>query len=60
MELKKPHPSKLVGGAEMQNGLVPHPHVFDTNSGGISREQGVPDPHKDPQPRALVPGRKVP
>ena len=23
-ELKKPHPSTLVGGAQTQNGLVPH------------------------------------
>ena len=30
-ELKKPHPSKLVGGAEMQIGLVPHTSVVDKN-----------------------------
>ena len=46
MELKKPHPSRLVGGAEIQNGLVPYPHVVDKNLGEISQEQGVPAPHQ--------------
>ena len=36
MELKKPHPSRLVEGAQTQNRLVPHPYVVDKNSGGIS------------------------
>ena len=36
MKLKEPHPSRLVGAVEMYNGLVPHPHVVDKNSGGIS------------------------
>ena len=27
-ELKKPHPSRLVGGVQTWNGLVPHPHVW--------------------------------
>ena len=35
-ELKKPHPSRLVGGAQMCSGLVPHPCVLDKNLGGIS------------------------
>ena len=26
----------------MQNRLVPHPHVVDKNSEGLSRDQGVP------------------
>ena len=47
MELKKPHPSRLVGGPHMQNRLVPHPSVVDKNSGGISWEQGVPAPTPD-------------
>ena len=42
MELNKPHPSRLVGGAETQNRLVSHPYVVDENSEGISQEQGVP------------------
>ena len=42
MELKKPHPSRLLrGGAQTRNGLIPHPHVEDKNSRGISWEQGV-------------------
>ena len=51
MELKKPHPSRLVGMAETWNGLVPHPHVVDKNTGGISQERGVLDPHQGPQPK---------
>ena len=38
-KLKKPHPSRLAGGGEMRRGLVPHPHVVDKNSGGISWEE---------------------
>ena len=38
-KLKKPHPSKLVGGAQMWNRLVPHPRVVDTNSGGHLRSE---------------------
>ena len=34
----------------MWNGLDPHPHVVDKNSGGTSWEQGVPAPHQDPSP----------
>ena len=40
-ELDKPHPSRLLGGAEMWSQLVPHAHV-DKNSGGISWERGAP------------------
>ena len=29
MELKKPHPSRLVGEAEAWNGLALHPHLVD-------------------------------
>ena len=46
-ELKKPHPSRLVGGAQTRNRLVPHPRVVDEVSGGLSWSQ----------PRVLVPGR---
>ena len=60
MELKKPRPSRLVGGVETQNRLVSYSHVVDKNSEGISQEQGVPAPHQDPQPRVPVPGREVP
>ena len=49
-ELKKPHPTRLVGGAHMQSRLVFHPHVVDKNSGGISWEQGVPAPHQGHSP----------
>ena len=48
MEFKKSHPSRLVGGKETQNGLVPDLHVVGKNSGGISEEQGVPAPHQAP------------
>ena len=37
-ELKKPHPSRLVGGVQMLDGLVPHPCVVDKNLGGLSQE----------------------
>ena len=30
-ELKKPHPSRLIGGAQMWNEMVPHRHVVDKN-----------------------------
>ena len=43
-ELKKPHASRLVGGAETPNRLVLYPCVVDKNSGGISQEQRVPAP----------------
>ena len=38
MELKKPNPSTLVGGAQTRNRLVPHPRVVGKNSGEISWE----------------------
>ena len=58
-KLKKPHPSRLVGGAQTQNGLVLHLFLVDKNSGGISQEEGVLDPHQAPQLRVPVPGRQV-
>ena len=48
MELKKPHPSRLVGGAPIWNGLFPHPHVVDKTLGGISQEQAGPPPLQAP------------
>ena len=42
MELKRPHPSGLVGGVEMQNGLVSQPRVVDTNLGGGHLRMGSP------------------
>ena len=56
IELKKSHPSGLVGGTQTQNGLVPFPHVVDKNLGGISQEQGVQAPNQAPQPRVPEPG----
>ena len=50
MELEKPHPPRLVGGAQMAYGLVPHPRVVGKHSGGISRERGVRAPHQAPSP----------
>ena len=47
-ELKKPHPSRLVGRVDTWNELVQHPHVVDKNLGGISWEQGVPAHHPAP------------
>ena len=41
MKLKKPLPSRLVGGVETWNRLVPYPRVVDKNPGGISRVWGV-------------------
>ena len=38
MDLKKLYLSRLVGGVEMWNRLVPHPCVVDKNLGGISQE----------------------
>ena len=38
MELKKPHPSRVVGGAQVRNGPIPHPHVVDKNWEVISWE----------------------
>ena len=58
MELKKPHPSKLAGGVETQNGLVPYPCGVDKNFGGISQEQGVPAPQQAPQSGVPVPQNK--
>ena len=60
MELKKPYPSRLVGGVQMQNRPVPQPHVVDKNLGRIYREQGVPAPHQDPWSRVPVPERLSP
>ena len=40
--LKKPHPSRLVGVSDMWNGLVPHPCVVDKNLRGISQEESHP------------------
>ena len=60
IELKKPHPSKLVGGVQMQNGLVPHSHMVDTNLGGVSPDQGIPAPQQASQHRVPVPRRQVP
>ena len=56
MELKKPHPSRLVGGAKMQmwNRLVPHPRVVDKNSGGKSQgAPGITAPYQAPKPRKI-------
>ena len=58
MELKKPHPSRLVAGVKMQNELVPHLCMADKNLGGISQEQGVPTAHQVPKPRVPVPEDK--
>ena len=58
-ELKKPHPSRLVGGAEMWNRQVPHPHVADKNLVGISWEQEVSASHKTPQARVSSNARKI-
>ena len=44
----------------MWNELAPHPHVVNKNSGGISWEQGVPDPHQVPQPTMPSQGHKFP
>ena len=59
VELKEPHSPRLVGGVQVQNRLLSHPHVANKNSGGLSWEQGVPA-HQALQPRVPVPGRYVP
>ena len=50
-ELKKPHPSRLVGGTQMQNWLVQYPFVVNKNLGGIYRGAGVQAPHWAHSPR---------
>ena len=50
MELKKPHPIRLVGGVEIWNGLVLYPREVGKNLGGISQERGVPAPHQATSP----------
>ena len=40
--IKEEATSRLVGGAEMQNGLVPHPHVVDTIQEGYLGCRGPP------------------
>ena len=61
MELKKPHPSRLVGGEQTRSELVPHPHEMGKNSGGISQEQAGPAPHQaPPSPGFQCPEGKTP
>ena len=43
-ELKKPHQSRRVGDAEMQNRWVPHPCMVDKNQEGYLRNKGS-QPH---------------
>ena len=57
-ELRKPHPSRQVSGAEMSNGLAPHSCVVDKYSGGISQEQGDPIPYQ-PSPAHGSSARKI-
>ena len=52
MELKKLHPSRLLGDMETWNGVIPNLHVVDKNLGGE-----VPAPQQAPQPRVPVQGR---
>ena len=59
MDLKKPHPSRLVEWVQTQNRLVPNLCVVDQNLSGISWEWGAPAPHQAPQLRVQVPGRLV-
>ena len=56
VELKKPYPSRLVGGAQMWNGLVPHSRVVDKNLGGISWERVVPAKESLTHTRSPIPG----
>ena len=46
MELKEPHPSRLVGGMQTQNRLVPHPRVVDKNFRGDISGVRSPSPHR--------------
>ena len=41
-KLKKPHPSRMVGGAQMWNGLVPHPHVVKIREDYLRSEKSQP------------------
>ena len=54
-ELKKPYPSRQVGGTQASNRLVPHPHVVDKISKGISQEWEDPAPHQGSSARKLSP-----
>ena len=56
----KLHSPRLVEGAQTQNGLVPHPHMMDRNSEGISQEWGVPDPYQALQPSSSAKKIKSP
>ena len=49
MEFKKPHPSRLVGGERYWTGWSPI--QMDKNSGGISQEREIPEPHRPLSPR---------
>ena len=60
MELKKPHPPRMVVRAQMQNRLVPHPRVVDKNSGGISQEQGLLAPPQGPSAQVSSARKKSP
>ena len=51
MELKKPHPSRLVGGVQTQTGLVSYPHVVDKNSEGHVRSEEFQPRTRPPSPR---------
>ena len=48
MELQKPHPSTLVGGAQTRYSLVPHLCVVDKNFGGIYLGSKESQPHTRP------------
>ena len=56
MELKEPHPSRLVGGAQTHSSLIPQPRVVvDKNSRGISQTEDSQSRNQAPQPRDPVP-----
>ena len=57
MELNNPHPPRPVGGVEMRNRLVPHPHVLDKNSWWIKIQKGyLGSEEYQPHTRAPSPG----
>ena len=54
-ELKKPHPSRLVGGTEKWTGFAPHPRVVDKNlEGYLENEESKPHTNSPAQDQPLI------
>ena len=58
--IEDPHPPRLVGKVQMQNGLVPHRPVVDKISEGLSQKPEVPDPHQEEPTHGLTYSASLP